>query len=206
MINAMKQNLRIMLLAVLLSGAGAAPAAAQDWGDLLKKAATAAADKLTGGKLTEAALIGTWGYNAPAVKFESDNVLSELGGTAMESTITGYLEKGYTLVGIRPGAASFTFNSDKTFTAVLGPAKNLSGTYAFDNATHELTLTFSSSIKLGTFTGHVYLSGSELQLVFPVTKLVEMISAVGSKVSSLQTIASLLEKYKGVYIGFAFVK
>ena len=199
---------KLLLAGLLLCGWAAAPAAAQDWGDILKKAATTAADKLTGGKLTEAALIGTWNYTAPAVKFESDNVLSELGGTAIESTITGKLETGYAFVGIKEGAASFIFNNDNTFTAVLGKAKNLSGTYEFDASNHEITLVFSSGSKfnLGTLNGHVYLSGSELQLVFPVTKLVNVITAIGSKVSSLQTIASLLEKYKEVYIGFAFAK
>lgn len=197
-----------LFTALLLLCCCTAPAAAQDWGDLLKKAGTALADKLTGGALTEAALIGSWNYTAPAVKFESDNLLSELGGTAMESTITGKLETGYAMVGIKPGAASFTFNSDKTFSATLGKARNLSGTYEFDAETHELKLDFSQStkIKLGIFTGHVYLSGSELQLVFPVTKLVEIVSAVGSKISSLQTIASLLDQYKDVYLGFAFTK
>ena len=197
-----------LLLALLLTCSALTPAAAQDWGELLKKAATNAADKLTGGKLTELALVGSWSYTAPAVRFESDNVLSELGGTAMESTVTGYLEKGYKLAGIKPGAASFTFNDDKSFTAVLGPAKNLSGTYEFDASTHEITLTFASGSKfnLGTLTGHVYLSGNELQLVFPVTKLVGVIAAIGKKVSSLQTVASLLEKYKDVYVGFAFAK
>ena len=204
----MRKRMMMLLAALLLCGAGAAPAAAQDWMDLLKKAATNAADKLTGGKLTAAALVGTWNYTAPAVKFESDNILSELGGTAMESTITGYLEKGYTMIGIQPGAASFTFNSDKTFSAVLGPAKNLSGTYEFDTATHELTLNFGSgsALKLGAFAGHVYLSGSELQIVFPVTKLFELVTTIGSKVSSLQTVVSMLEKYKEVYLGFAFKK
>ena len=195
------------LLLVWLLCAAAAPAAAQDWTDILKKAATTAADKLTGGKLTAAALIGTWNYTAPAAKFESDNLVSELGGTAMESTVTGYLEKGYTMVGIQPGAASFTFNDDKTFSANLGKAKDLSGTYEFDPSTHEITLRFNKTkFNLGSLTGHVYISGSELQLVFPVTKLVDMVTAIGSKISSLQTVASLLEKYKEVYVVFAFAK
>ena len=200
----MRQKLLIVLL--LLCGA-ATPAAAQDWTDILKKAATTAADKLTGGKLTQAALVATWNYTAPAAKFESDNLLSELGGTAMESTVTGYLEKGYTVVGIKPGAASFTFNSDKSFSATLGTAKELSGTYEFNTSTHEITLQFNKTkFNRGSLTGHADISGSELQLVFPVTKLVDVITAIGSKISSLQTVASLLEKYKEVYVGFAFTK
>ncbi len=196
---------RILLCAALLL---CGTVSAQDWGDLLKKVATEAADKVTGGKLTEAAIAGCWNYAAPAVKFEGDDLLSGLGGTAMESTVTTRLEKAYALVGIRPGAASFTFTKEKTFTAVLGKAKNLSGTYAFDPETHEIRLTFdkTSKFKLGTLTGHAYIRGSELQLLFPVTKLVEVVTELGSKVSSLQTVAKLLEKYKEVYLGFAFEK
>lgn len=87
-------------------------------------------------------------------------------------------------------------------------AKNLSGTYEFDPATHEIRLTFDkkSKFKLGTLTGHAYISGGELQLVFPVTKLVDTVTAIGSKVSSLQSAVKLLEKYKEVYLGFAFEK
>lgn len=199
---------RILLSALLLAGAGLATASAQDWGSLLKKVATEAADKLTDGKLTEAAVVGTWNYAAPAVRFESDDLVSGLGGKAMESTVATRLEKGYALAGIRQGAARFTFTGEKSFTAELGKAKNLSGTYEFDPATHEIRLTFDkkSKFKLGTLTGHAYISGGELQLVFPVTKLVDTVTAIGSKVSSLQSAVKLLEKYKEVYLGFAFEK
>ena len=47
---------------------------------------------------------------------------------------------------------------------------------------------------------------SDLLLVFPVTKLVEFATELGSKVSSLATVASLLKKYENVYLGFAFSK
>ena len=61
---------RILLCAALLL---CGTVSAQDWGDLLKKVATEAADKVTGGKLTEAAIAGCWNYAAPAVKFEGDD-------------------------------------------------------------------------------------------------------------------------------------
>ena len=41
-------------------------------------------------------------------------------------------------------------------------------------------------------------------LVFPVTKLIDMVKAMGSKISSMETIVALLENYKNVYIGFEF--
>lgn len=181
-------------------------AAAQDWKDILGRAATAAADKLTGGRLTEWALVGTWNYTGPGVKFEGGDLLSEVGGSALESTVMGYLEKGYTLAGIKPGACSFSFDREKNFSAVVA-GQTLSGTYEFDPSTHVVTLHFASGkFNLGTVPGHAYISGSDLQIVFPVTRLVELVTAIGSKVSALSTVASLLKKYENVYAGFAFSK
>ena len=180
---------------------------AQSWEDLLKKAATEVADKVSGGKLTEAALNGAWSYTAPAIKLESKNALNEIGSTAIESIATPKLERAYAIVGLKAGAGQFTFNEDQRFTAVLGRAKHLGGTYEFNPADHTITLSFSQSkFKLGKVSGKVYIIGNELQLVFPVTKLVEIVTKLGSSIASLNTIATLLEKYEATYLGFAFTK
>ena len=196
---------RILLILLLLC---VGQTQAQSLTDLLKKVASDAAtevlDQVTGGKLTETALIGTWNYTKPAARFESDNVLSSLSGSAFESTITTRMEKAYNCVGIKAGAASFTFTAEKTFTAVLGK-KTLEGTYTFDASTHTITLDFSSKL-LGTMNGYAYIDGTELQLVFPVTKLVAIIKTVGNSISSLQSVVKVLENYKEVYLGFGFTK
>lgn len=201
------------LIAVVALVATVSTASAQSWGDLLKQVAGSAvteiADKVTNGALSDAALNGAWDYKKPAVKFESENILSSLGGSAMETTVTTHLEKAYTFIGIKEGAASFTFNEDDTFTAELGMAKNLSGTYEFNPETHQITLNFSGSgllKNLGSMTGYAYISGKELKLVFPVTKLVNMVRTLGSKISYLKTISTLLENYENVYLGFGFAK
>ena len=49
------------LLALLLLLAAAPAVRAQDWLESLKKVATAAADKAADGKLTQYAIVGTWG-------------------------------------------------------------------------------------------------------------------------------------------------
>jgi len=196
---------RLLILAAALAIA-AGGVSAQEWKEALKRAATTAADKLTEGKLTEYALRGTWNYTGPGVKFESGDLLAEAGGAVLESTIVSKLEKAYALAGIRPGACSFTFNDDDTFTATFG-AHTLKGTYEYTAATHVVALKFDrDKLGLGSLSGHAYISGNELQLVFPITKLVGLVTTLGSKVSSLQTIAKLLDKYENVYIGFAFGK
>ena len=181
---------------------------AQSWNDLLKQVAsstaTEAIDQLTGGKLTEVALQGSWSYKQPAVRFESNNVLSSLSGSAFESTITSRMERAFSFVGIKPGAASFTFHKDKTFQAILGK-KTLEGTYTFDPATHTITLDFSSKL-IGTMNGRAYIDGQELQMVFPMTKLLKLIKSVGSSITSLQSVFKVLENYDEVYLGFGFTK
>lgn len=202
-----------ILVAMVALVATISTASAQSWGDLLKQVAGSAiteiADQVTNGALSDAALNGTWSYKQPAVKFEGDNLLSTLGGSAIESSVTTRLEKAYTFIGIKEGAATFTFNEDNTFTASLGLAKNLSGTYEFNTETHQITLQFSNTGLLknfGTMSGYAYISGKELKLVFPVTKLVNMIRTLGSKISYLNTITTLLENYENVYLGFGFAK
>lgn len=197
---------KFLITLFVLSFAGTANVAAQGWLDALKKVATTAADEATGGKLTQYALVGSWNYSGPGVKFEGEDMLSNLGGAAVETTATSRLEKAYQMVGIKPGACAFTFAKDDTFSATMGK-RTLTGTYEFDASTHVITLHFAKGkINLGSIPGRAYISGTELQLVFPVTNLVEMVTKLGSKISSLESITTLLAKYKNVYVGLAFDK
>lgn len=194
---------KLLLLTLLLP---ATDAAAQNWSDLLTKIASAVVDKATDGELTRYAIVGTWNYTAPGVRFEGEDFASDLGAAALESTVASKLETAYRLAGIRPGACSFTFEKEEAFTAVLG-THALSGTYSFDPQTHAIELRFAKGkLNLGTLSGHAFISGTELQLVFPITKLVDMIATLGSKISSLSAVADLLNKYENVYLGFQFAK
>ncbi len=198
----MKKLIVMLAAGVLFAGT----ATAQSWTDLLKKAATEVVDKATDGKATQYAMTGTWKYKEPAVRFESDDVTAYLAGAAVESTAVSKLQKAYDFAGIKAGSCIFTFNSDGTFTATVG-SRNLSGEYTYTAETHAITLTLSKGILgLKTLQGNAYISGSELELVFPMTKLVEFVSKLGSKISSLASISAMLEKYKNVYLGFAFEK
>lgn len=195
---------KLLLLTTLLLSAG--NAAAQNWSDLLTKIGTALADKATDGGLTRLAIVGEWDYTAPGVRFEGEDLTSEIGAAALESTAAAKLESAYKLVGIRPGACEFTFEREGGFTATLGTHK-LSGTYEFEPATHALTLHFAKGkYNLGTLPGHAFVSGTELQIVFPVNGLVRLFTALGSKISSLATVAELLGKYENVYVGFRFAR
>ena len=115
------------------------------------------------------------------MRFESDDLTSELGAAAVQGSVQEKLVRAYELAGIRPGACTFAFGRDGRFTATAG-SRTLAGTYAFDAATHEIVLDIErKSGRTLSVPGHAYLSGSGLQLVFPVTKLVETIEAFGSR-------------------------
>ena len=197
-------NKPIMILTVLLLAAGTATA--QDWKEALKKAATTAADKLTDGQLTRYALAGTWNYTGPGVKFEGEDMASELAGAALEGSVAKQLEKAYLLAGVKPGACTFIFGRENDFTATAGK-RTVSGTYEFDAATHVVTLHFAKGrYDLGAIPGHAYISGEGLLLVFPVSQLVDVVTALGDRIPSLATVTKLLKKYENVYVGFEFRK
>ena len=42
----------------------------------------------------------TWNYTAPGVKFEGNDLLSQLGGTVLQDNIKQQLDKGYQMAGI----------------------------------------------------------------------------------------------------------
>jgi autotransporter translocation and assembly factor TamB len=192
---------KIFVIAFLCSIA-ATPVAAQGWLDILKGAATTAVDKATGGKLTEYALVGTWNYSSPGTKLESTDTAKELGAVLLEAAIAGQLENIYTKAGLKPGVGTVTFAKDGTFSATLGE-RTISGTYTFDAAKHRIEVTVAKAASIG---GNVYLSGTELMLVFPITKAVEMITSLGDNVSSLESISKLLEGYDNIYAGAKFSK
>ena len=166
---------------------------AQSWLDALKGVATEVIDEATGGKLTEMAIAGEWKYIAPGVRM----------GSAMESTIETKLATAYEKVGIRPDFCQITFTKEDTWSMPV-KGHEVTGTYSYDPATHAITLTLA---KLGaSFTGYAYIDGTNLELVFPVNKLVEFVTALGSKISSLSSVSKMLEKYDDVYLGFQFAK
>ena len=197
---------RVFILTIAPLAFTCSEVSAQSWLDALKSAASTAIDKVTGGKLTEKGIVGTWNYKQPGVKLSSDNTLSELAASAATATMQGKLETYYTKVGIKAGACSFTFNSDGTFSSKFGQ-KTASGTYTFDASTYKLSLKYNSGLlNLGAIPAYAYMNGTNLQIVFPMDKLLTILTSLGSSIDSLSTITSLLKQYDSVKIGFEFTK
>lgn len=190
------------IIAIVLLCIAAPHVEAQQWLDALKGIATEAVDKATGGKLTQIAIVGTWNYSSPATKLSSDDTLTALGGSAISSVVNNKIEGLATKIGIKEGVCSITFNDDNTFAMPI-VGKSVSGEYQFDASTHEITLTIG---KFANIKGKAYISGEELQLLFPTEKFIDFIVSLGSKVSALNSITSILEKYDNIELGLAFKK
>ena len=165
----------------LLAACCVVPAVGQDWKEALKSAASNVVDKATGGKATETG------------KMEEQ------------------LEKLYALAGIRAGACKFSFAADKRFTATFG-SRTFTGTYEFTGESHDIALHFEMSSKydLGTLNGKTYLSGTDLQILFPATRLLKMVDVLGQKLASFSTtaatVSTLVGKFDDLYLGFEFTK
>jgi hypothetical protein len=198
---------KIIILVVAAITLTATNAQAQNWLDALKGVATTAIDSVTGGQLTANALYGAWSYNQPGIKLSSStNTLSDLTASAAASTLQSKMATYYEKVGIKAGACSFAFNEDGTFISTFGQ-RTSTGTFTFNAETNQLVLQYNTGLlKLGTINAYAYINGSNLQLLFPMDKLLSLLSSLGSANSSLATITSLLKSYDSVKIGFEFSK
>ena len=157
-------------------------------------------------------LNGTYTYNGVAVSATSSEggILANLAGTAVtsgiESKADGYLAK----VGIKPGAATFTFNNtDNTFVMKVG-AISLPGTYKVGDGEKTVTLTFGKSLKFFCMTGTLESSLNGAKMLFTADKALAFFKKVAEKVggnsSQLSSILKLTEGYDNVRIGFKLAK
>lgn len=150
-------------------------------------------------------LAGTWTYKSPAVAFESEDLLSKAGGVAAASTIEGKIAPYYSKVGME--SMSITFDENGNFTLNLKKG-SLKGTIEKgDNGKYKFE--FKALGKIKAFTAEAYVKkGATLEITFNVTKLMELVSNIAkvSGNSSVSSVASLLNNYKGLYAGFELAK
>lgn len=160
---------------------------------------------LGSGKVSEASLKGTWVYTEPCIAFESNDVLSKIGGSVASTKIEDKFNAALTKAGIKPGNVTITFNEDKTFAITVGK-KTFSGTYEINES--ELDLTFKTTGR--TIKTNVKLSLGTLQIAMNADKMLDIVSTIATKASAyssqMATISSLLGNYKGMYLGMKFNK
>jgi hypothetical protein len=161
--------------------------------------------------LTEQSIVGTWTYQQPDVRFESENLLAKAGGEVAAASIEQKLNSYLTKVGISKGVTTYTFNQDKTFSISTGGKVIASGTYTFDANSKKLKMQGSLGIFNQTCTAGM--DGTSLCLLYDANKLLTMANTVGStlgKASNNATVSSITallgSNYKGMKLGFQLSK
>ena len=153
---------------------------------------------ILGGTTTQQSLVGSWTYAGPKLVFESENILSQIGGQVLSNNIEQklgtYLEK----MGFKAGKSVLTFGNDGNCSFALG-SRTLPGTYSYDQKTNKLTL--NGLFVTGQLPCTVTVQNGQLLMRFDADKLLSIATAVGSKGSS--SLGSILGSYKGLKLGWA---
>ncbi|MDO4995192.1 MAG: DUF4923 family protein [Bacteroidales bacterium] len=160
--------------------------------------------QLIGNTTNANSIVGTWVYTEPTVQFESENFLAQAGGTVASAAIVNKIKPYYQKIGIKPGAFSFTFNSNNTCTYTL-KGQTYQGTYSYNPSNNTITiqgqiLTFPSA--------YVTVSANQMALTFESTKLLTLAQGVASasQNATLSTLGSLSSSFSGMKTGFMFQK
>ena len=154
-----------------------------------------------GNTTTQQSLVGTWTYAAPKVVFESENILSQIGGQVVSSNLEAKLGNQLQKMGFSAGKSTLTFNSDNTCTLTVG-SKTLPGTYVYDSSSHKLTMT--GVLGVGQVSCTVSVQAGQLLMLFDADKLLAVATSLSTK--STSTLSSLLQSYSGLKLGWAMSK
>lgn len=156
---------------------------------------------LLGNTTSQQSLVGTWTYYGPKVVFESENILSQLGGQVVSSNLESKLGTQLQKLGFTPGKSTLVLNTDKSCTLALG-TKAWPGTYVYDASTNKMTLT--GVLGMAQMTCTVSVQGNQLYMLFEADKLLAVATSLSSKTAS--SISSLLGSYSGLKLGWVMTR
>ena len=150
---------------------------------------------------------GTWTYSGTAVKFESDDLLKSTAASLAAGQVEDKLDSYVSKVGIKAGTFSFTFKEDKTFTATV-KGKSFDGTYSLSEDYKTIALQFGKAIGLKPFNAAVSATSSQLDLLFPADRLLELLEKLTSSSSNatLKTIGTIANQYDGMKLGLELTR
>jgi len=150
-------------------------------------------------------IVGSWVYEEPAVQFESNNFLAQVGSSIANSTVEKKLKTYYEKLGIKSGSFTFVFNSDNTCSYII-KNKQYSGTYEFDSSTNKIKITTNGILSFPS--AYAKVSGNQLELTFETTSLLNLGTSLasGSGNSTLGAISDIASTYSGMKTGFNFRK
>lgn len=171
--------------------------AAANAGDLLGTVLSS----ILGNTTTQQSLVGTWTYSGPKVVFESENILSQLGGQVVSNNLEQKLGTQLQKMGFSAGKSALTLNNDGSCSLVLGN-RTLPGTYVYDASANKMTLT--GVLGVGQMTCTVSTQSGQLYMLFDADKLLAVATSLSSK--STSSLASILQSYSGLKLGWAMKK
>lgn len=183
----------------LLGGSGNDDKGLGQVGDLISGVINqvTAADSITAGML-----VGEWSYSKPAVSFASTDMLQNIGGAAMATTIENKLAPYYKTAGL--AQLNVTIDDEANFTMTMKHG-TLNGTIE-TGSDHQLIFNFKAfkSINIGRMAARAQLSGNSLDLTFDVSGLIKILKTVSQVAnnSTFNAAVQLLESYDGLYAGF----
>ncbi len=157
------------------------------------------------GDLQYSELVGTWDYVAPAVTFQSDNLLKKAGGEVAAAKVESEMEPYYTKMGLNK--LQMTFAEDSTFTMKV--RMTYKGTVSIgDDGLYEFDFKAFGKVKTGEMTAYMARSGNNIKMTFDVSKLITIFEKVSSFTgnSTLKTLSSLLSSYDGLNAGWELKK
>lgn len=199
----------IIILSALTIGATAANA--QDWlNSFLKTATEKVGDVVVGSNAVSSAfdIKGNWKYQGVAMGAASDNVLASIASSAGAGTIEKKCDELLAKAGIKPGIASFSFNSDGSFTLNAGKV-NIPGTWTKEGT--KLTLNFAKILNF-KLVGTIKQTSAGCNILFPADKFVafvqQLLEALNKVVNSatITSIQQTLANAKDVQLGFKLAK
>ena len=156
---------------------------------------------LLGNTTTQQSLAGTWTYYGPKVVFESENILSQLGGQVVSSNLESKLGTQLQKLGFTAGKSTLVLNTDNSCTLALG-TKAWPGTYVYDASSNKMTLT--GVLGMAQMTCTVSVQGNQLYMLFDADKLLAVATSLSSK--SANSLSSLLGSYSGLKLGWVMTR
>lgn len=225
------------LLSLVLMLAVAAGVSAQSWKDLLGKAVSEVAGEVSsteaGGALTNIlgdilgssltlsyeALEGTWSYEGVACVLESENALSNIGGSVVTSTLESKIDEKLAAIGVSKGNCSFAFSKDGACVINVG-GRDINGKYELNTEEKMIVFTFMyDQLPIKTYVSYEI---QTLNIVFKADRLLSFIKNVASKLSqgsnggkngqlqaamqAVGAMGTLLQNYDGMMLGAKFSK
>lgn len=148
-------------------------------------------------------IAGQWSYSSPAVSFKSENALKNVGGAAAATAVENKLAPYYKTLGFT--RTTLTIAKDHTFSMKMGIIPLKGTVEKTEDGRLEFAFTGITARSIGKVDAVATKSGSTLNLTFDATKFIKVLTSVAGKlnISTLNTLASLLNGYDGIYMGFS---